>query len=514
MQTGPKTNNYSGLIAVLGLITLIGSFVIMILLPDIKFAAWSILALGVILLAMAFILSFRQISGAMAGKRGRFSTGTTVMASIFIGIIIIANAISISNFKRFDLSRLSQFTLTDQTKDILTKLQDPVDVLCFFSPSDIAGVNSYASSLLSEYEVYTNKLTISTIDPDAHPEQARQYGVTEYSTIVFESQNRRRAVAPADISSGAEYAFTSAILEVTGTVQKKVYFLIGHDEHDINSTASGGYSSAKGGLLNDLYRVDTFSFVNSPNIPEDCAVLIIAAPQKPFSSAEIAAIWGYLGSGGQALILTDPIRSIAVDEIVAPWQLTIDTGTVIDPSSNVAPDKSTPSVTADRDVFGLPIVYFPGATSITIPAQQPQTMQIMSLLDTTKDSWLSMNYDPKKEPTFNVGTDIIGPLHIGAILAANPTDTTKGTLTRIIVIGDSDFASNAHFENGNNGDLFLDAVNWLAQETQVASIRPKVLPYRRLVVDQATTNFIDYSSIALLPLLVLIAGGIVWWRRR
>ena len=524
MQKNRMMSSYSGLIAVLGLITLIASFVVMLLLPDIKLAGWAILAFGVMLLAIAFILSFQQISGAMSGKRGRFSTGTTVMACIFIGIVVIVNGISIGNYKRFDLSRLSQFTLTDQTKDVLRKLQEPIDVLLFFSPSDALGVNTYASSLIDEYKNYTDKLSVRTVDPDAHPEQARQYGVTQYSTIVFESQGRRRLVQPTQLLSldaqgspagmEGEHPFTSAILEVTGTVQKKIYFLIGHDEHDINSTGSGGYSAAREGLLNDLYTVDTLSLLNTPDVPEDAAALVLAAPQKLLSNEEIVAIVSYLLRGGQVLLLTDPVHPVAVDQLVALWQIKIESGTVIDPNSNVAPQKSVPSVTSDRTIFGLPITYFPGATSITIPAQMAQNMQAMPLLQTTKDSWLESEFDPEKEPKFDFGKDILGPLNIGVILASTSADPTKEILTRLIVICDSAFASNEHFQNGNNSDLFLNSVNWLTQETELIAIRRKVLPFRRLVVDQATANFINYSSIGLLPLLVLVAGGIIWWRRR
>ena len=86
--------------------------------------------------------------------------------------------------------------------------------------------------------------------------------------------------------------------------------------------------------------------------------------------------------------------------------------------------------------------------------------------------------------------------------------------TRIIIIGDADFASDEHFDNANNGDLFLNSVSWLAEETSLISIRRNVQPFRRLVVTPGQTSFIEYSTIGLLPLLVLAAGGVIWWRRR
>ncbi len=514
MQTTPKAYGYAGLIAVLGLVALLIGLVIMLLLPEIRLAAWAILALGILLLAVAFILNFRQVSSAVAGRRGRFSAGTTVMTSIFIGIILLANALSIGAYKRFDLSMLAQFTLADQTKDILGKLSAPVEALGFFGTTDPYGTNGYATSLLNEYKKYTDKLTVRTIDPDAHPEEARKYGITEYGTIAFESQSRRRLVPAQSIAEGAEYAFTSAILEVTGTVQKKVYFLIGHDERDINSTSSNGFSSVREGLRTDLYQVETLSLLTSADIPQDAAVLVIAAPQKALSSREIATIMVYLASGGQALILADPDPPPGLDILIAPWLVTIESGTVIDPTSYVAPKKTIPSVVAERDVFGLPITYFPGAAAIIPQEKIPQGLQVLALVKTTKDSWVEKDFDPVKESTFDAGKDLLGPFPLGVLIAAQSSAGTEGKLTRLAVIGDSDFASNEHFRNGNNSDLFLNSVNWLAEEAQLITIRRQVLPFRRLVPNEFILKFIPYSSIGVLPLLVLITGVVIWWRRR
>ena len=178
------------------------------------------------------------------------------------------------------------------------------------------------------------------IDPEEHPDQARQYGVTQYQTVVFKSQNHYRLVSPQEILAEAEYAFTSAILEVTGTVQKKVYFLTGHGESDIYSD----YSYAREELLANLFKVETLNLRNTPSIPEDCAVLVIAAPQESITSSEIDIIESYLESGRQALILINPNPPQGIDQLLYYWGVEIGDGTVIDSSSYVSPNKSTPLV--------------------------------------------------------------------------------------------------------------------------------------------------------------------------
>jgi len=519
MQADPKSSNLGGLIAVLGLIALATGLVIMLVLPDMRTGAWGIMALGIALLAIAFALDFQRVRRAITGRRGRFGLGTSIMASIFIGITILVNAISIGNYHRFDTSSLSQFTLTPQTIDVLKNLDTPVKAVGFFVPNDPYSIGSYVSSLLNEYEIHTKQLTVQYIDPDQHPDQAKKYGITEYQTVVFESGDHRLVVSPTqfvaidsegNVSMKAEHAFTSAILEVTGVAQKKIYFLTGHGEGNIDTN----FSKAKEGLFDDLYLVDTLNILTNPSIPDDCAVLIIAAPQNSLSSSEIEIIATYLNSGGQALILTNPGTYPDIEKIISPWGIDIGEGTVVDPASCVAPHQDMPVVPSSRDYFYLPNVYFPGAAAIIPQEATPANVEMYPLVYTSTSSWLDKNFTAGSEPVFDSETEEMEPLIIGVIIAGVPTDSSATKYTRLVVIGDSDFTSDENFDDANNGDLFLNSVNWLAEETSLISIRRNVQPFRRLVINPSQENFIKYSSIGLLPLLVLAAGVVIWWRRR
>ena len=518
MQADPKSSNLGSFIAILGLIALATGLVIMLFLSEMRLGAWGVMAVGVALLAIAFILDFQRVRRAITGRHGRFGLGTSIMATIFIGIIILVNAISIENYHRFDTSSLSQFTLTPQTIDVLKNLDTPVKAIGFFVPNDPYGIGSYVSSLLNEYEIHTKQLIVQYIDPDEHPDQAKKYGITEYQTVVFESGDRYRLVSPIQFlkvdSSGnltgvqAEHAFTSAILEVTGVAQKKVCFLTGHGEASVDSS----FSKAAEGLRDDLYLVDTLNLMTNPIIPDDCAVLIIVAPQNAMTDGELDTIDSYLQNGGQALILTNPVSSPDIDSIISPWGVNVGEGTVIDPASSVAPHQDMPLVPAERDYFLLPNVYFPGATAIIPQESVPANVALMPLVYTNASSWLDKNFAADMEPVFDSETEKMKSLAIGIMIAQTVSST--GKFARLVVIGDSDFASDEHFDNANNGDLFLNSVSWLAEETSLISIRRNVQPFRRLILTPSQKNFIQYSSVGLLPLLVLAVGGVIWWRRR
>ena len=140
---------------------------------------------------------------------------------------------------------------------------------------------------------------------------------------------------------------------------------------------------------------------------------------------------------------------------------------------------------------------------------------LLPLVWTSPESWLEKEFVPGVEPEFDEDMDKKGSLALGVTLTISGLDgTDESKETRLVVMGDSDFASNRHFRNGNNSDLFLTSVNWLAAGEDIISVDRKVLPLRQLILDPEEARFLHFSSIGLLPLLLLLTGGYLWWRRR
>jgi len=521
MQAEPKSGNPGGLVAILGLVALVAGLIVMLLLPEIRLIGWVIIGIGLALLAVAIVIDFRRVRRAFIGHRGRFGLGTGIMSFVFVAIIIVVNAISIGFYHRFDTSVLERFTLTPQTIKVLTDIETPVKITAFFVPEDQdpLGIVSYLKGLISEYETNTTKISSRYVDPDEHPDLANSYGITEYQTVVFECGDRKRLVPPSQYVSlddsgavsgiQAEHAFTSAILEVTGIAQKKVYFLTGHGEGSIDTN----FSKAKEGLLDDLYLIGTLNLMTNPEIPDDCAALIISAPQNSLTVDEMVSIQLFLLNGGTVMILTNPGSTVDFSTIIGPWGFIVGEGTIVDPSSSVAPHQDMPVVPPSRNIFGLPAVYFPGATAIIPGEVVPQGVISNPLAWTTNSAWLDKNFTADSTPVFDSDTEIMEPLRIG-VLIAYPVDAAETRYARMIIVGDSDFASDEHFDSANNGDLFLNSVSWLTEETSLISIRRNVQPFRRLVVTPGQSNFIMYSSVSLLPVILLAVAGVIWWRRR
>jgi ABC-type uncharacterized transport system involved in gliding motility auxiliary subunit len=503
-------------LALLGLVSVFISWIMVFILPGTRVFAWIIMGFGAALIGTAFVVDFRRVRKTLMSRRGKLGVGATVRLSLFLGIVVAANAISTANYQRFDLTGLEQFTLTSQTKDVLAHLDQPVEIVSFFTPDVSASVSTYATSLLNEYANYTDHLTLRLIDPDLNPDQARAYGVDQlgavYGVVMFKGSQGRRMVYGPQITVEAEHEFTSAILEVTGRKQKKVYFLTGHGEGGI----SADFSAARDSLRDNLFQVMQLDLLAAQGIPDDAAVVIIAGPQRPLVESEYAILTDYLKKNGRMLVMLNPNPPEAYRRLLSGWSVTFRSGVLVDPTSHVVPNVDNILVPRTRNAFQLSETYFLGATAVIPADTRPAGVKLTPLVWTSPEAWLESAFVSGTQPVFDKATDVRGPFAIGVLVdgvsSGDAVSAPKGT--RLAVFGDSDFATNANFSSGTNGDLFVSVVNWLAAGQEIISVNRRVLTTRRLLLSPEEARFMNLSSIGLLPLILLLVAGYLWWRRR
>lgn len=506
-----------------GLVTVVAGGAIYLISPDLRAAARTLLVIGAVILSLSAVGGAPEIREALIARRGRYGVNAFVVVAAFSAIIVVLNIISVRNHYRFDATATKQFTLSPQTIKILKELEEPIGAIGFFTPRNPG--KSHAESLLREYSQHTKKLQYSFIDPEAEPGIARQYSVKDFPSLVFTSGDRQHRTQRVN-----EQTFTTALLIVTGKERKVVYFSTGHDERDPFKGEDVGFSYAAMGLLGHNYRVDPLSMAVEEKIPEDAAVVVVAGPKKELLRAERKALEDYLLRGGNVLFLLDPKTPSSYVEILANWGIGLDDGLVVDEFSNAISDSTTPAVQREQYfpmeiTAELDVAFFPQATSLKIlldPEDEdtPDSLAVVPLAQTTFQSWLDIG-EKTTEPTFEQGVDIRGPHFLGAVIAGTtPLNDRHRKVdpliapTRVVVWGDSDFATNRYFFSLSNQDLFLNSVNWLAGDVELIAIRPKPIPVRLLAVTKREFNWILYSSMALLPLVVAVYGGVSWWRRR
>lgn len=381
------------------------------------------------------------------------------------------------------------------------------------------------------------------VDPELQRSVAQQYGVDSFPAIVFEDLEEGTLQ---NVQSFTEQDFVTSILIVSGAEQKIVYYLTGHDEagstRDVLSGAideDNGLDYAIGGMQRDNYRVLPLNLKQEARVPEDAALVVIAGPKQDLDQEEFAALDAYLKGGGRMIALFDPATPDTFNFLVAQWGILLATRdpstnkplSIADAVSNVAGEELTPllqkanvqySTSTSPTTKGIPIAdqidvtFFPEATAVDrlIPVEEtPPFVRILPIAMTTPASWLESNTE---EVNFDAGEERLGPFPVAVVVEAEGTidESLRHPVSKFVVFGDSDFAKNKFFASSDNADLFLNSVNWLADDYELISIRPKVFPYRELVVTTRERDFIKWSSWFVPPVIMLIIGAAVWWRRR
>jgi ABC-type uncharacterized transport system involved in gliding motility auxiliary subunit len=376
--------------------------------------------------------------------------------------------------------------------------------------------SDYASmkDLLDECKYSSGKLEVRMVDVDREPAVADRFAVTSVPMIVVERGARKEELYRIE-----EQEVTSAILKVSRRNKKRIYFLVGHGEHDPSAVGDDSYSMVRRGLEELNYEVKTLNLAAQGNVPNDCAVLVVGGPKKPLLPQEEKSLAGYLSRGGKALVLIDPDPSPDLSNIVKPWGLQGKKGVVVEPSLNIFGDAASVAVQrfGSHDIVRpftggrTFLTFFVMARALKRTEKTPQDMTVTELFSTSADSWLESKFtgtvrrDPREEG---------GPFLLGAVVGPTVSGERAKGKPRIVVIGDSDFAADAYVGNAGNGALFLNAANWLAEEEELIGIPPRREEAPPVVMTPQQLRKVMLLTVFSMPLLVLIAGTWVWSRRR
>lgn len=169
---------------------------------------------------------------------------------------------------------------------------------------------------------------------------------------------------------------------------------------------------------------------------------------------------------------------------------------------------------------------FPLARPVTPVTGGVNTRFAQSFVETSPKSWAETDlktmltggkiaFDEKKG-------DKRGPISIAAAVSApaetqapgdKKADTAKPE-SRVVVFGDSDFVANFALGIRGNGDLFMNAANWVSQQENLISIRPKEADDRRVTMTASQQMRVLILALFILPLAILGGGVLSWWRRR
>ena len=542
-------NTIFGIVGWIGTLLVFAGVAIRVFRPEWdQYAYWAAVG-GLVCVGLYTLTQWREIGRSFQKRETKLGAMMSISVVAVLAILIGLNWVVTRRDKRWDLTAAGSYTLSDQTVKVLSNLKTPVKVLVFDVPNSF---QRFRDSLT----MYTNaspNVQVEYVDMDREPARAREYTIVSPGTVVMEYDGRREKVM-----SEREQDLTNTLIKVTTGRQVKAYFVQGHGERDIAGNDRPGYASVVDALKRDNYTVDKIVLAQSAEgVPADASVLIVAGPTADYLKPEVDAIRAYLRKGGKALFMLDPpvgesARTVTtLEALLKEWGISLGHDVVIDISGMgqlLGTDASVPVVATYpqhpvTDNFDL-LTAFPLAQSVRGEAGvELGTASTQNVINTGDRSWSESDVKSLasggKVSLDEKAGDHRGPITIGLSLSmdapdaspsappgasgdkpaggAKPADGEKPPpkpQMRIMVVGDSDFASNAAAGIQGNADLFVNMNNWLTQQEDLISIHPRDAGDRRVTMTADQQRRLLWMSLIFIPGLILGSGVYTWWQRR
>ncbi len=475
-----------------------------------------IASVGVIILGLAVyaLMEPDRVRRFFTGRQARYGSNSVIMILAFVGILVVGNVLAFQNpVPVSDMTEDNVNTLSPELLSAINTLPEKVTATAFFSQTSTQS----AETLLNNIKSNSNgKFDYKFINPDTDPQAALNAGVTGDGKILLQMGKQKEIVAFA-----SEEEILKGFLRLLNPDSSGIYFLTGHGERDTQQSSDQSMTRALSTLESKNYTAKTLNLLVDNKIPEDASVIVIAGPVKPVSDNEVKLLKDFLANGGSLIVMEDPTPLTEFGDSADPladmlskdWGITFNNDIVIDLNSPqpttaaAAYYDSTHPVTVNMNNL---VAFFPFTRSLSISGSI-ENVTASPIVQTNERSWGETNFDSLTQGG-QVQLDdgeVVGPLTL-AVAAENTT--TKG---RVVAFGTSAFAVDQIFDAYGNGDMFVNSVDWSAEQENLASITPKNATERSFnVPSQIHWILILLSSVFIIPGLVVMGGVSTWLARR
>ena len=449
-------------------------------------------------------------------KKTSPSGGYRLTALLLIAVFALAGAVSVALTERYglrlDLTENRLYTLSAQTEQIVSALEQDVSITVMNAEAEFPLL---PRNLLSRYSLCGERLTVSYCDPYRDPRTVQTYTQLGYDVqqddLMIQSGGHIRQLHLADLyelqGDGsrierlvAEQRITSAIHQVTRDARASVLFADGHGERPSASLME---------LFETNQYAAAYTTISVLGIDPDAAALVICAPQRDFSEADIAALDGYLSAGGSVMVFAQPGMDGLpnLSAFLRDWGIGLTDGVVRETDLYVSgSDTSIAATYAAHDInaFFTNNRYFV-ITPSCMPLEQTfirqGTVRTQQVLRSSANAFVS---DGRQGP-------------FALALTAQRTSAADGSNTgrlfavgSMLVYGDDLLAA----PSVANRDFLTQAIGWCTGGEALISIPAKELTQPFLPIVAGEARLIAALMTVALPLLILLTGALIWLRRR
>ena len=405
---------------------------------------------------------------------------------------------------QWDMTQNASNTLSPVSQELLKSLPDPVSITAYIKKGQSLRVQ--IAQLVERYQQLKPTLSLQFIDPTSDPEKARDLDIGPEGLILLNYQGRTETLHFID-----ESTLTNALLQLAKANNHSVTFLTGHGEHAPTGTQNADFKQFSMALARRKIKTQTLNLSTQTTLPDNTGLLIIAAPKTPLLAEEIKLIQQYIEHGGNFLFLTDPDSSLVgiFKETLGITQLL---GSIIDNQAPINGLKNERFIVTDvypqhPITEGLKLMtLFPMTSALEIRGTSP--FKAEALLNSSPKATLSTTTHETKRlskaettQTFTFAYALTHPL----------SDQHQ---QRGIIIGDSDFLTNAYINQVGNLDLGLRLLSWLVHEDNFIKIPAKNTVDKQLQFTDTQVSILSFLFLIFIPLILITSGLFIWQRRK
>ncbi len=625
-----KLKQLGSIAAGAGLLCLVGGLVFYMFQPAMRGWLVAVLLAGALLLLLGAYAHFGAIARRLARRQTKYGLNVLAMVVMLLLVISLVEYFSFTYNKRLDLTQGKRYTLSPQTVKLFKELQKPVKAVAFYRVSGAGGGEDRRSAedLLRQLADLSTKFRYEFVDPDRDPGMAKRYKISMYGTLVLETPEEN-APAPApprgeskagpglgtpgrsegaageaakkpeikaakaaegpaakrgapaapvaeqamreeQITDLTEEKITNALVKITRSGKRNIYFVQGHGEGNTTDAGRNGFGLLRQEVEKANYVVKELFLPRDQGVPEDAAVVVLLGPQKDPAPEELGFLEAYLGRGGKLLVLVDPFTAPALKPFLIKYGLKLGDDVVVDRLQHAfGGNLLTPVVNKygnhpiTRELAGTATV-FPYVRSVDVAEKPPQGVTGEKLAESGAfpGSWAETDRSEFTRGTiqFDEGKDRQGPVPLAAVVtiekrkpAADPAkagepaeqagkpgkkgDEQKGEAkkadepskageqkaeseerrdprARLVAFGSSGFANNVYLNAFGNRDLLMNTISWLADQEDLIAIRPKDPKTSPLFLTAAQGRLFWAIPVVFMPLAVAGAGLVVFVKRR
>lgn len=501
------------------------------------FAAWCAAVLLLFVLALRLHLRTR-------GPRYRAVLWNALLAGAAIFVACLANVAVFRHDAHFDVSHERANTPPQQFEAVLAGLPSDISLTYFYNAGDENALK--AKDLLTIASRETHRFHFLAVDLDKAPATAREFGVHAYNTAVLQAQDRRVVVD--NTVDLAQFAYAAlrvlkkqidVVCLVTGHGEgvpddsthvhySHVETLQGHDVPGAGDVLEGdpdGLDRLQLAVTTLGYTVRKILPATLTVIPPDCAVVAEIGPRQALAPSEALLLSAYLVGGGRLLLMIDAEYQIGsgLKGLLGKLGLSSEPAVVIDPLNHYGSEDdkvAVPYYPPHPITNRLAMTIFPNARPIHL-APPPAGVTASILASSSKDSYLRPSTQTsdaaKAVDAGDAGSPGQGPNVLAVAVEGHWPDAPADAAAkpfRLVFVGNSNFAANSYFAYVSNGDLAVRMVRWLAGDEAATAVTPQKLSLERITLTREQMRNIFILVELILPLSLVLMGGIVWWRRR